>query len=501
METKFKELCRLFEEVAVITSANGVLGWDQQVYMPPGGATARARAISLLEEIAHRRFTSPDIGRLITRTYDWAQGKGHDSFEAGCLRAIKREYDKAVKLPPEFVAEMARESSLAIENWTKAKKESNFSFFSSSLEKLLELNLKKAEFLGFEDSPYDALLDLYEPGLKKSALTPLFSRLAGGLKPIIREIGSRKGRVSNAPLKGNFDEDIQLKLVNEVTAALGYDFTRGRQDRSAHPFTCDFSVDDVRITTWTHSDYLGAALYGSIHECGHALYAQGTPREFEFTPLAGGASLGVHESQSRFWENVIGRSEPFCRWLLPVLAKHFPGKFDKLSPEELYRAVNFAEPSPIRVEADEVTYNLHVMLRFEIETLLIEKKLKIKDVPELWNEKMRGYFGLTPKNDAQGVLQDIHWAYGMIGYFPTYAIGNLLSAQLFNKLASEVPGTGALIEKGEFKPVLAWLGKNVHAHGRKYLPEELVKKAAGSELKVEPFIDYIRNKYSKIYGF
>ena len=501
MENKFKELRRIYEEVAAVGSANAVIQWDQQVYMPPGGADARARAISALEEISHRKFTSPDTGRLIARTYDWAQAKGHDSFEAGYLRAIKRDYDKAVKLPPEFVAEMSRESSLGIETWTKAKKESDFSVFSPSLEKLLDLNIRKAELLGFEESPYDALLDLYEPGLKKSALEPLFSRLSAGLKPVIKKIGSRKKLVSNAMLKGDFDEDRQLKLVNKITAALGYDFTRGRQDRSAHPFTTEFSVDDVRITTRTHRDYLGAALYGSIHECGHALYGQGTAREFDFTPLAGGASLGVHESQSRLWENIIGRSEPFCRWLLPVLAEYFPGNFAKASPEELYKAVNMAGPSLVRVEADEVTYNLHIMLRFELETLLLEKKLKVKDAPELWNAKMREYFGLAPANDSEGVLQDIHWAYGMFGYFPTYAIGNLLSAQLFSKLSSEITGAGALIEKGDFKPVLGWLRKNIHAHGRKYLPDELIKRAINDELRVEPFIDYIRNKYSKIYGF
>ena len=501
MENKFRELRRIYEEVAAIGSANAVIQWDQQVYMPPGGAQARARAISALEEITHRKFTSPDTGRLIAQTFDWAQSKGHDSFEAGFLRAIKRDYDKAVKLPPEFVAEMSRESSLGIEAWTKAKQESDFPVFSPNLEKLLDLNIKKAELLGFEESPYDALLDLYEPGLTKSALVPLFSQLAAGLKPIIKEISSRKGRVSNAMLKGDFDEDTQLKLVNEVTAALGYDFKRGRQDRSAHPFTTDFSIDDVRITTHTQRDYLGAVLYSSIHECGHALYGQGTTPEFEFTPLSGGASLGVHESQSRFWENIIGRSEPFCRWLLPVLARHFPKSFSKASPDELYKAVNLTEPSLVRIEADEVTYNLHIMLRFEVETLLLEKKLKVKDAPELWNEKMLEYFGLTPKNDAHGVLQDIHWAYGMMGYFPTYAIGNLLSAQLFNKISADIPGTGALIEKGDFTPVLGWLRKNIHMHGRKYLPEELVKTAVNDKLRVEPFLDYIKEKYSKIYGF
>ncbi len=501
MEQDFLELKKKLAEVSAVNSAAAVLSWDQQVYMPAGGAEARAASISALEEIAHAKFISGETGKLIAGTYDWAQGLGADSFEASYLRAARRDYDKAAKLPSEFVGEFSRAVSAAINAWTKARADSDFGAFTPHLRKILDLNLRKAQILGFKDSPYDALLDLYEPGATKAALEPVFKELTAGLKPLIKELNARAGAVRNDIVKGDFDENAQLALVNEIVAALGYDFSRGRQDRSAHPFTTDFSVNDVRITTRTHRDYLPAAIYGSVHECGHALYGQGTPGDFDFTPLAGGASLGVHESQSRFWENVVGRSLPFCRWLLPLLRKHFPGKFDKVGAEELYAAVNLSAPSLIRVESDEVNYNLHIMLRFEIETAMLEGRLKVADAPEFWNARMQEYLGVKPAKASEGILQDIHWAYGMIGYFPTYTLGNLISAQLAEKLTLDLPGWKEMPGRGEFAPILGWLRKHIHSQGRKYLPEQLLRREIGEGVRVEPFLNYIRGKYSKLYGF
>lgn len=501
MREKFETLKKLYAEVADIGSAAALLHWDQQVYMPKGGASARARASSALEEIGHRKFTSPEMGALINGLHDWAQGMGHDSFEASYLRVIKRDYDKAVKLPPEFVAEFSRAVSEAIQAWTKAREGSDFNAFAPHLQKILDLNIRKAEILGFEKSPYDALLDLYEPGVKKSDIEPLFKKLSDGLKPVIKAINENADKVDNDLFHGLFDEDAQLKLANEIVRDLGYDFERGRQDRSAHPFTIDFSINDVRITTRTFKDFLPACVYGSIHECGHALYAQGVDQSFEGTPLSGGASLGIHESQSRFWENIIGRSLAFSKWALPKYRKYFPGKFEHLEPEQLYSALNKSAPSFIRVEADEVTYNLHIMLRFEIETMLLDRKLKVADAPEFWNAKMKDYFGLTPQKASDGILQDIHWSLGSMGYFPTYTLGNLVSAQLYNELLRDKPDVMACVERGEFSRPLAWLRANIHIHGRKYLPNELLKKAINDELKVEPFLNYINDKYSKIYGF
>lgn len=501
MREKFELLRRKYSDIADLHSAIFVLHWDQQVYMPKGGAAARARTRGTLEELAHLKFTAPEIGRLIAELYDWTQNLGHDSFEASYLRVVKRDYDKAVRLPSDFVVEFAKTSSESLEAWTKALAAADFRIFSPYLSKVLKLVSRKADILGFEGSPYNALLDVYDPGVKKEYLEPLFKKLADGLKPVIQSISANSDRVSDNCLHGVFDEDAQFSLTGEIIQAMGYDLERGRQDRSLHPFTINFSNDDVRITTRTRKDYLPAAVYGSIHECGHAFYEQGVPPDFEGTPLSGGASLGVHESQSRFWENIVGRSRGFSKWILPKFRTHFPGRFEHLSPEDLYRAVNKAAPSFIRVEADEVTYNLHVMLRFEMETALLEGGLKVADAPEFWNAKMNEYFGLTPKNACDGILQDIHWSLGSMGYFPTYTIGNLISAQLAEKLSADLGDIDAIIEDGGFAKILGWLRTRVHIHGKKYLPGELLKKAINDELRVEPFLNYIKNKYSGIYGF
>ncbi|MCM2266599.1 MAG: carboxypeptidase M32 [Elusimicrobiales bacterium] len=501
MEKKFSQLRRKYEEVAALGSAASVLGWDQRVYMPPKGAEARGRALAALEETLHVKFTAPETGALIAELYDWAQARGGDSFEAAYLRALKRDYDKAVKLPAAFVSEFSLACTAAYEAWHKAKQASDFSVFAPHLEKMLQLNLRKAAILDPKAAPYDALLDIYEPGMTRARLDAIFAELLAGLKPVIKAIAAKSGKVSDAPFRGDFDPAAQLRLADELVKALGFDFDRGRQDRSPHPFTTGGSINDIRITTRAHADWLPACVYASIHECGHALYELGSPQDFEFTPLAGGASLGMHESQSRFWENVVGRSRPFAAWALPLYRKHFPGKFDNLTPEDLYRAANKSAPSLVRVEADEVTYNLHIALRYEIETMLLDGSLKVKDAPAMWNSRMKDYLGIAPANDAEGILQDVHWSQGTLGYFPTYTLGNLAAAQLFNAMKRDLGDTDALVARGEFAPLLAWLGGKIHVHGRKYLPEELLQRAIGEKLSVGPFVDYIKAKYSEIYGF
>jgi carboxypeptidase Taq len=502
MENKFKELRGRCEELAALNSAGALLGWDQNTYMPAGGAEARGRTLAVISEIAHHKLTAPETGALIKDLHDWAQAKGHDSFEASFLRAVKRDYDQEVKIPAALVKEFALATTASFEAWHKARKASDFSLFAPHLEKVAELNLRKAEALGFEKSPYDALLDLYDPGTKREKLDAIFAELTAALKPVIKAINERADKVSSAPFKGDFPADAQLRLTEEISKALGYDTARGRQDLSAHPFSTGIaSPDDVRITTRTQADWLPACVYGSIHETGHALYEQGFPAEFAFTPLANASSLGVHESQSRFWENLVGRSRAFAAWALPLYRKHFPGKFDGCSPEDLYKAANRSEASLIRVEADEVTYNLHIALRYEIETRLLDRSLKVKDAPELWNAKMKEYLGITPAKDSEGILQDVHWGYGMIGYFPSYTMGNLISAQLYAAMRRDLPGMDGLVEKGDFAPILAWLRAKVHTQGRKYQPEELLQKAIGEKLSVKPFADYIRGKYSALYGF
>ncbi len=501
METRFKELRGRYEEIAAFSGAAALLDWDQRTYMPPKGAAARGRTAAALRRAAHQKLTDPGMGRLIADLYDWAQGRGYDSFEASYLRALKREYDKAAKLPPEFVSEFALAKTAAYEAWHKAKTSSDFRVFAPHLEKMVELNLRKASILAPGTQPYDTLLDNFDPGLTRARLDPLFSGLLEGLRPVMKGVAAAPDKVSDAVFRQDFDEKAQLRLADELVKALGFDFARGRQDTSAHPFTTGSGRDDVRITTWTMRNWLPACVYASLHECGHALYHLGTPSGFEMTPLAGGAGLGMHESQSRYWENIVGRSRSFARWVLPLYRKHFPDRFARVGEEELYRAANRSEASLIRVEADEVTYSFHIILRYELETMLLDRELKVKDAPELWNAKMKEYLGITPANDAEGILQDVHWSYGMLGYFPTYVVGNLISAQLQEAMTGDLGDTGGLVERGEFAPILAWMREKVHAHGRKYEPEELLQKSIGQKLQVGPFVKYITTKYSELYGF
>ncbi|MBI5243675.1 MAG: carboxypeptidase M32 [Elusimicrobia bacterium] len=501
MKARFEALKERFAEIADLQAASAVLQWDQETYMPPGGGASRADALATLQKAAHERLVADETSRLLDEAETWARDRGPDSFEAGFLRAARRDQSRAKKLPGELVAELAKAASVALEAWREARTRSDFSLFAPHLDKIVGLLRRKAEALAVGERLYDSLLDEYEPDMRTSQVESAFRSLREGLVPIVKQIVSRQDRVSNAVLCGACGEKSQFKLCQEVVRCLGYDFDRGRQDLSAHAFTQPFSTDDVRITTRIKKDFLPASLYASIHECGHALYAQGIDKAFNRAPLNDGASLGVHESQSRLWENVVGRSRVFCAWLLPLLQKRFPKRFSGLGGEEFYRAVNKAGPSLIRVEADEVTYNLHVLLRFELEADMIEGRLKVCDAPQAWNAKMADYLGITPPDHAQGILQDIHWAAGLVGYFPTYTLGNILSVQFYEKARRDIPGLEGGIAQGDFAPLRNWLGKNIHRHGRKYTPNELLERILGGGLDSRPFLDYLRAKYSEIYGF
>jgi carboxypeptidase Taq len=397
------------------------------------------------------------------------------------------------------VAEIARATSLGIEVWVQARKESNFPLFKPALQRILDLQRDLAQCLGFEESLYDALLDQYEPGMKKSELVRTFSELKAGLVPLVQSISERLDRVDDGVLRRTYSEAAQWEFGLEVARHLQYDFRRGRQDKSVHPFTTSFSVNDVRITTRVDEHFLPTALFGTLHECGHALYEQGISQNLERSPLASGASLGVHESQSRLWENLVGRSRSFWKFFFPHLQKAFPQNLQHVSLESFYRSINRVEPSLIRVEADEVTYNLHILLRFELESDLVEGRLALADLPEAWNSRMKAFLGFVPPDDAQGVLQDVHWSNGLIGYFPTYSLGNVLSVQLFEKAESAIPMIMAQIERGDFQALLEWLRKNIHQHGRKFLPSQLIERAIGEPLRAVPYLRYLGEKYSEIY--
>jgi carboxypeptidase Taq len=500
VEDKLRMLKTRLGEIQDLNRSAALLGWDQQTYMPPGGAAARAEQLATLQKTAHGWFIADEIGELIEDLNTNGAGSDYDSDEASLVRVVARDYEKARKVPNELVAEFARVSAMAYEAWTKAREESNFSMFQPHLEKIIELNVRLAEALGYEDRIYDPLLDQFEPEMKTAQVAAIFEDLKAELLPLVRVISEQADAVDDSLLHLAYHPQKQWDFGEEVIKDIGYDFSRGRQDKSVHPFTTAFSINDVRITTRIDPNYLPTALFGTLHECGHGLYEQGIAFDLERTYLDDGASLGIHESQSRLWENLVGRSRAFWSHYFDRLQTVFPDRLAGVDVETFYRAINRVEPSFIRVEADEVTYNLHIMLRFELENEMLEGKVKIAELPEAWNAKMETYLGIVPPNDAKGVLQDVHWSGGMLGYFPTYSLGNLISVQFFDRARAEIPSLMDQIAAGKFDELLDWLRENVHRHGRKYTPSELVRRVTGNGLTAANYVAYIKTKFSGIYG-
>ncbi len=497
MNQKMNRFLELMAEYSDLRNAAALLDWDQQVNMASGGVKARGNQLATISKIAHLKFTAPEVGQLLEELQAQASSLSED--EAAMLRVAKRDYDKATRVPAEFVAEMAQATTAAHETWVEARKKSEYSLFRPQLEKIVELTRRYISFFPPAEHPYDVLLDNFEPGMKTADVKEIFNTLRPKQVELIQKITSAK-QVNDKFLHKKFPEKKQWDFGVAVITKFGYDWNRGRQDKSAHPFTTSFGHDDVRITTRFMENYLGSGLFSTMHECGHALYDQGYDPSYERTPLEGGTSLAVHESQSRMWENLVGRSLPFWEHFYPSLKKVFPSQLEGVSVRNFYKGINRVEPSLIRVEADEATYNMHIMLRLEMEIAMVEGAATVKDLPGLWNAKMKDYLGLTPPNDALGVLQDIHWSMGSIGYFSTYALGNLVSVQLWEKIRKDIPDLEDQIRTGEFAGLLGWLRKNVHKHGRKYDPQDLVKKVTGSKITPEPYIRYLTTKYSDIYG-
>ncbi|NJN17332.1 MAG: carboxypeptidase M32 [Oscillochloris sp.] len=493
---------QLRERLATVSdlgAAAALLSWDQQTYMPPGGAGARAEQLATLSRMSHEVFTADATGALIEAASDAVSGLPTDSDDAALLRVARRDFERLRKLPSAFVADFTRTRAQARQDWIEARKQADFGRFLPVLTKIIALTRQQAEYLGYSEHPYDALLDAYEPELRTAEVRTLFAELRDGLRPLIAAAQANAGAVNDEPLHRGYDEQVQLQVSEQIIAELGYDFNRGRQDLAPHPFCINFAPTDVRITTRVTRNELNMCLFGSLHEMGHALYEQGVPVQFARTPLARGASLGIHESQSRMWENLVGRSRPFWRRFLPTLQARFP-QLNDVDSEGFYRAVNRAQPSLIRVEADELTYNAHIMVRFELELALLEGALDPVDLPAAWNAKMQAYLGLTPPDDAVGVLQDIHWSGGMIGYFPTYTLGNVISAQLYGAAQQQQAGLSDELAGGEYGGLLHWLRANLHAHGRKFTPRELLQRITGGDLDAKPYLAYLGAKFGELYG-
>lgn len=501
VSAQFGRLRELLAEVEDLEMAGAVLYWDQQTQMPRGGAAARADHMTTLRRLAHERFTSPEVGELLDALAAYEQSLPYDSDEAAILRVTRREYSRAAKLPRDLVVALSRAGTEAYHKWTDARKAKDFGVFAPSLERIVALSREKADALGYEAEPLDAMIDLREPGFTAAKLDTLFAELRATLVPLAGRIAEHSDRISDAPFRQRFDVETQLQMGRAAVRAIGFNLDdRGRQALSVHPFSISFTPDDTRITTRVNEQWLGPSFFGLLHEAGHGTYMQGIPVRFRRTPLHNGASAGLHESQSRLWENYVGRSRSFWRFFLPVARAFFPDQLGTATVEQVYAAANVVRPSFIRVEADEVTYNLHIMLRYELEREVFAGRLAVADLPAAWNAKFQAYLGITPPDDLTGVLQDIHWTQEFGGSFQSYTIGNVASVALCRMAAAEHPDMEEeRWPKGDFSGLLNWMQDNVHAHGAKYKPNELLLKATGHELTAGPYLEHIRAKYAEIY--
>lgn len=503
-KTVYDQIFDYSKEVRTLSGIEQLLSWDQETYMPSGAAAHRSEQIALLAGIIHEKVTSKTYTDLLAQLIDLKTGeirvKNSSEKEQAALREWRRDYVKLNALPCEFVKEFTQTTSQAMQAWATAKKNNAFAQFAPFLEKIVRMNQQKAKYLGYKDHPYDALLDHHEPGLTKAKLDQIFPRLKKGLISILEKIQSRP-QVEDDFLFGKFNHGKQLQFSHYVLDLMQYNKQHGRLDLTSHPFSTTFHPTDSRITTRIHQSSLMSNILSTIHEGGHSLYEMQMPHDEFGSPLGEPISMGIHESQSRFWECFIGQSKPFWKGALPELKKLFPTKLEGVGLAKFYKGLNRVEPSLIRVEADEVTYSLHVILRYELEIALISGDLGIRELPEAWDSKMESMLGIRPKKNSEGCLQDIHWSCGAFGYFPTYSLGTMYAAGFFDTFQKKYPDWESSVGRGELGFIREWLGEEIHQHGRYYLPEDLYKKVTGKEITEKPLLTYLEKKYSDIYSF
>lgn len=499
-ETAFDRLHRHFFDIIDLNGVGYLLKWDQATYMPFGGAVARGRQLGLVKTLAHEKLSSAETGKLLSAAEKESTDVPPDSFKASYLRIARRDFERATKLPSNFARRFSEHTAASYQAWTQARAADDFKSVEGILETTLELSRKRAALQGPTEHLADPLIAEHDYGMTVAQLRPLFGELREALVPLLHNL-SKQERPDDSFLRRHYPLQAQFAFASERVAEFGYDFSRGRVDPTHHPFAIEFSLDDVRITTRGQEGYLPEALFCTFHESGHGMYHQGLEARLEGTPLADGSSAGVHESQSRLWENIVGRSQGFWHYALPKLKQVFPEQLSGIDLETFYRAINIVAPSAIRTQADEVSYNLHVIIRFELELELLEGTLEVAQLPTAWNAKYSELLGVEVIGDKDGVLQDVHWFSGPIGgAFQGYTLGNILSAQLYETACHALPEIPEQLSAGEFGTLYTWTRENIHRHGRRYDPVQLIERVCGQKLETAPYLRYLERKYSDLYG-
>jgi carboxypeptidase Taq len=494
--TNYEKYAALMSKIADVQNAAGVLNWDQETYMPPKGANFRAQQLSTLAGIGHELSVSEELGNLLATL---STDTSLNEKEKRNIKQSLKNYNQSKKYTTAFVQELSKTISETFQAWQKAKANNDFKSYAPSLKKLVELKRKECELLGFTDHPYDALIDQYEPETKTKELEILFADVKNQLVDFVKQIAT-KTQNKDSFMFLHYDKQKQWDWGIDILKQMGYDFEAGRQDISSHPFTTNFSSQDVRVTTRINEQDLNEMIWSCIHEGGHALYEQGLPASEYGLPSGEYISLGIHESQSRLWENNVGRSFIYWQHNFKKLQHLFPDNLNNITASDFYKAMNIVKPSLIRTSADELTYHFHVLIRFEIEKALIENTLQVDDLPHYWNKKYKEYLGIDVPNDTQGVLQDVHWSHGSFGYFPTYSLGSFYAAQFYAQAKKEVKNLEEEIEKGNTQPLLGWLRSNIHQHGKFYTAEQLCEKITGEKLNFKYFMEYAKQKYTQLYS-
>jgi carboxypeptidase Taq len=506
IQSAYRELLSKVKDLAVLSTVQGIVHWDMETYMPPNAVEQRSQQLALLSRIQHKFATDPEIGKLVNAVQTSSEYQAMGQVEKRNIYLIQKGYREQTALPEKLVSELAMQEAITVNTWKKAKTQKDYNLFKADLQKLLDLSKQAAEILmkvKEVKTPYEALIDNFEPKMSASTITATFNKLLEGLKPLIAKIENCQNKPSVDILHQSVPVENQRIVTQLITQTLGYDTASpqacGRVDETEHPFTTG-CYNDVRITTHYYPSNYASSIFSVLHETGHAIYERNLKPEWQYQPVGTPCSFGIHESQSRFYENIIGRSKEFWKSFLPQVKMAAPS-LSNLEPDAFMHAMNKVERSKIRIEADEVTYSLHIIIRFEIERDLFADKITINELPEVWNQKYADYLGVKVENDAEGVMQDTHWASGLYGYFPSYALGNIYSGQIVAAITRASPDWRNELAKGNLKPVNDWLKENIHSKGDLYDPEDLIKQATGYNLNSEQYLQYLNEKYSKLYGF